>query len=151
MVGSAIAAAGTPAQREALEGLSAGAITAALAQAEPESGYDLAQVRTRAERSGEGWVLNGAKAVVTAGEHADLFLVSARTAGAEDDEAGISLFLVSAGTPGLSVRGYGLIDGGRAAEQRHRVQVALEGHGVARLPRRSRKPRFARATGRRPW
>jgi len=116
MVGSAIAAAGTPAQREALEGLIAGAITAALAQAEPESGYDLAQVRTRAERSGDGWVLNGAKAVVTAGEHADLFLVSARTAGAEDDEAGISLFLVSAGTPGLSVCGYGLIDGGRAAE-----------------------------------
>ncbi|CAB3625250.1 acyl-CoA dehydrogenase family protein [Achromobacter pestifer] len=116
MVGSAIAAAGSPAQREALDGLISGAITAALAQGEPESGYDLAQVRTRAERTGDGWVLNGAKSVVAAGEHADLFLVSARTAGAEDDEAGISLFLVSAGTPGLTLRGYGLIDGGRAAE-----------------------------------
>ena len=42
--------------------------------------------------------------------------MSARTSGDEDDEAGISLFLVSAGTPGLTVRGYGLIDGGRAAE-----------------------------------
>ncbi|KAG0754501.1 hypothetical protein G6F22_020965 [Rhizopus arrhizus] len=52
MVGSAIAAAGTPAQREALEGLIAGAITAALAQAEPESGYDLAQVRTRGRDGG---------------------------------------------------------------------------------------------------
>src|SRR6478609_4073966 len=116
MVGSALAAAGTPAQREALDGLIAGGITAALAQGEPDSGYDLNQVRTRAERAGDGWVINGAKAVVTAGEHADLFLVSARSAGAEDDEAGVSLFLVSAGTPGLSVRGYGLIDGGRAAE-----------------------------------
>ena len=116
VVGSAIAAAGTPAQREALDGLVAGGITVALAQAEPDSGYDLNHVRTRAERGAGGWVLDGAKAVVNAGEHADLYLVSARTSGAEDNEAGISLFLVSAGTPGLSARGYGLIDGGRAAE-----------------------------------
>ena len=116
MVGSAIARAGSPAQREALDGLIAGGITAALAAAEPTSGYALNDVRTRAERSGDGWVLNGAKAVVTGGEHADLFLVSARTAGADDDESGISLFLVSAGTPGVTARGYDLIDGGRAAE-----------------------------------
>lgn len=116
MVGSAIAQAGTPAQREALDGLTAGAITAALAQAEPDSGYELERVTTRAERSGDGWVLNGTKAVVAAGEHADLFLVSARTSGADDDMDGISLFLVSAGTPGLTLRGYGLIDGGRAAD-----------------------------------
>ncbi|MCG2606609.1 MAG: acyl-CoA dehydrogenase, partial [Achromobacter sp.] len=116
MVGSAIARAGSAAQREALDGLIAGSITAALAAAEPGSGYALNEVRARAERSGDGWTLNGAKAVVTGGEHADLFLVSARTSGAEDDAAGISLFLVSAGTPGVTVRGYDLIDGGRAAE-----------------------------------
>ncbi len=124
MVGSAIARAGNAAQHEALDGLIAGSITAALAAAEPQSGYALSDVRTRAERSGDGWVLNGAKAVVTAGEHADLFLVSARSAGADDDAAGISLFLVSAGTPGLSARGYDLIDGGRAAELTL-TQVAL--------------------------
>lgn len=116
MVGSAIARAGNPAQREALDGLIAGGITAALAAAEPDGGYALNAVRTRAERRGDGWVLNGAKAVVAGGEHADLLLVSARTAGAEDDEAGISLFLVSAGTAGVTARGYELIDGGRAAE-----------------------------------
>lgn len=116
MVGSAIAAAGSPAQREALDGLIAGSLTAALAHAEPASGYDLNQVATRAEPSSDGWVLNGAKAVVYAGEHADLFLVSARTAGNVDDESGIGLFLVTRGTPGLALRGYGLIDGGRAAE-----------------------------------
>lgn len=124
MVGSAIARAGNAAQRDALDGLIAGGITAALAAAEPQSGYALSDVRTRAERSGDGWFLNGAKAVVAAGEHADLFLVSARTAGADDEEAGISLFLVSAGTPGLTARGYGLIDGGRAAELTFE-QVAL--------------------------
>ena len=116
MVGSVIARAGSPAQREALDGLIAGGITAALAAAEPDGGYALNAVRTRAERSGDGWVLNGAKAVVAGGEHADLLLVSARTGGAEDDEAGISLFLVSAGTAGVAARGYELIDGGRAAE-----------------------------------
>jgi alkylation response protein AidB-like acyl-CoA dehydrogenase len=116
MVGSAIAAAGSPVQREALDGLIAGSLTAALAHAEPASGYDLNQVATRAEPSPDGWVLNGAKAVVYAGEHADLFLVSARTAGNVDDESGIGLFLVTRGTPGLALRGYGLIDGGRAAE-----------------------------------
>lgn len=116
MVGSAIARAGNPAQREALDGLIAGGITAALAAAEPDGGYALNAVRTRAERRGDGWVLNGAKAVVAGGEHADLLLVSARTGGAEDDEAGISLFLVSAGTAGVTARGYELIDGGRAAE-----------------------------------
>ncbi len=116
MVGSAIARAGSAAQREALDGLIAGSITAALAAAEPGSGYALNEVRARAERSGDGWTLNGAKAVVTDGEHADLFLVSARTSGAEDDAAGIRLFLASAGTPGVTVRGYDLIDGGRAAE-----------------------------------
>jgi len=116
MAGSAIAAAGTPAQRDTLDGLIAGALTVSLAHAEPESGYELTQVSTRAEPGSGGWVLNGAKAVVAAGEHADLFLVSARSAGTADDESGISLFLVNAGTPGLALRGYGLIDGGRAAE-----------------------------------
>jgi alkylation response protein AidB-like acyl-CoA dehydrogenase len=43
-------------------------------------------------------------------------VVSARSVGAVDDEAGISLFLVPAETPGLSRRGYPNIDGGRAAE-----------------------------------
>src|SRR5262249_19247586 len=56
------------------------------------------------------------KAVVLGGEQADFFVVSARTAGATDDEHGISLFIVPAKAQGLSVRGYTLIDGGRAAE-----------------------------------
>jgi alkylation response protein AidB-like acyl-CoA dehydrogenase len=61
-------------------------------------------------------VLEGAKAVVLHGEAADAFVVSARTSGNADDEAGISLFLVDAEAAGISLRGYPLIDGGRAAE-----------------------------------
>jgi alkylation response protein AidB-like acyl-CoA dehydrogenase len=73
-------------------------------------------VQTRADRSGDRWLLNGAKAVVPQGEQADLFLVSARSSGAPDDEAGISLYLVPAKTKGVYVRGAPAIDGGRVAE-----------------------------------
>jgi alkylation response protein AidB-like acyl-CoA dehydrogenase len=60
--------------------------------------------------------LSGAKAVVQHGENASLFLVSARTAGADDEEEGVTLFLVPRDAAGVGVRGYRKIDGGRAAE-----------------------------------
>lgn len=125
MAGDAIAAAGSAEQKQALESLLAGATAIALAHAEPASGYELARVQTRAARDGDGWRLDGAKAVVAQAERADLFVISARTAGAEDEADGISLFLVPAGTPGLGVQGYPLIDGGRGAD------LSLEG---VRLP-----------------
>nr|MBF0685475.1 acyl-CoA dehydrogenase family protein [Pseudomonas sp.] len=78
--------------------------------------HELARVATRAERRDEHWVLNGAKAVVQHGEQAGVFLVSARTAGDVDSEDGISLFLVRRDAPGIGLRGYRNIDGGRAAE-----------------------------------
>ncbi|UUZ63179.1 acyl-CoA dehydrogenase family protein [Polaromonas sp. P1-6] len=116
MAGEAIAAAGNDVQKALLADIIGGTTIAALAHDEPGTHYELARVQTRAERSGDGWVLNGAKAVVPQGEQADLFVVSARTSGAVDGEAGISLFLVPAKTPGLSVRGCPAIDGGRVAE-----------------------------------
>ena len=116
MVGRAISASGTAAQKEMLGGLIDGSTIAALAHDEPGSHYELERVATRAERQGDGWVLNGAKAVVQQGEQAALLLVSARTAGADDAEHGISLFLVPGTSLGLARRGYATIDGGRAAE-----------------------------------
>lgn len=116
LAGDAIAAAGNDAQRALLADLIAGVKMAAFAHDEPDSHYEIARVRTRAERDAKGWKLNGAKAVVAQGEQADLFVVSARTAGEVDSEAGISLFLVPGKTPGLGVRGYPAIDGGRVAE-----------------------------------
>ncbi len=113
---SAIAYAGNEAQKESLADLIAAVRSVAFAHDEPDSGYALSHVVTHARPDGDGWVLDGAKAVVLNAEHADLFVVSARSAGGVDDVDGISLFLVPAGTPGLSVRAYPLIDGGRAAE-----------------------------------
>jgi alkylation response protein AidB-like acyl-CoA dehydrogenase len=116
LVGSAIARAGNSTQKEQLADIIDGTLITALAHDEPGSHYELTRVQTRAERSGEDWVLNGAKAVVLQGEQAGLLLVSARSAGAAGDEAGISLFLVPAKTPGLTVLGCPSIDGGRVAE-----------------------------------
>lgn len=120
MAGEAITAAGNDAQKAVLADIIGGTTMAALAHEEPGAHYELARVQTRAEKmggkGGEGWVLNGAKAVVLQGEQADLFVVSARTSGAVDGEAGISLFLLPAKTKGLVVRGCPAIDGGRVAE-----------------------------------
>ena len=121
MVGEALCAAGSELQKEKLADIIGGGVVASLAHDEADAFYELAQVQTKAERDGNGWVLNGAKAAIVQGEQADLFLVSARTSGNVGAEAGISLFLVPAKTPGLTVRGGPAIDGGRVAE------LALEG------------------------
>ncbi|MBW9103891.1 acyl-CoA dehydrogenase family protein [Paraburkholderia phenoliruptrix] len=116
MVGQALARSGNDAQRARLASLIDGSCIAALAHGEPDSHYELARVTTRAQRNGDSWQLDGAKAVVQHGEHAALFLVSARTEGHDDSEQGVSLFLVPREANGVSVRGYPKIDGGRAAE-----------------------------------
>jgi alkylation response protein AidB-like acyl-CoA dehydrogenase len=142
LVGRAVAAAGSAKQRELIADLVAGTTKAAFAHSEPDSGYEPARVATRAERKGNGWVLQGAKAVVAHAEAADMLLVSARSTGSVDDEAGISLFLVPAKAKGVAMRGYPTIDGGRAAEVvLGRVEVGADallgeaGAGYATLER----------------
>jgi len=85
MAGEAISAAGSAAQKGLLAEIIGGTTIAALAHDEAGSHYELARVQTRAARSGDGWVLDGAKVVVQQGAQADLFVVSARTAGAVDE------------------------------------------------------------------
>ena len=99
-----------------LKGIAEGSERVVLAQQERHSRYRLAQVATKAERAGDGWKLNGRKIVVPAGAQATAFVVSARTGGAEDDAAGVALFLVAADAPGVSVRGYPRQDGASAAD-----------------------------------
>lgn len=113
MVGRALIAAGDTSR---LAGLIEGANVAVLAHDEPGSHYETSLVRTRAEKIDGRWVLNGAKTVVRHAESADHFLVSARISGADDAIEGVALFFVPRDTSGLSVRGYGRIDGGRAGE-----------------------------------
>ncbi len=116
VVGRALIAAGTEAHKARLQDIATGGVIAALAHDEPGSHYELSNVSMTATKTVQGWVLNGAKAVVAFGGQADLLLVSARTAGRSFDTAGISLFLVEGGAASIAKRGYSRIDGGRAAE-----------------------------------
>jgi glutaryl-CoA dehydrogenase len=70
---------------------------------EPDYGSNPAGMITRAERSGDGWVLNGAKMWITNGSMADVAVVWAQT-GEQGDVKGIRGFVVPADTPGFSAR-----------------------------------------------
>lgn len=126
--GGLIEAAGSEAQREELlPGLIEGESLFAFALGEPESRYNLSEVRTRAERNGEGYRLSGRKAVVLHGDSADRLIVCARTDGEETDHDGLSLLLVDPSSRGVEVRGYPTIDGLHAAEvELQDVEVGAE-------------------------
>ncbi|QDY99112.1 pimeloyl-CoA dehydrogenase small subunit [Nitratireductor mangrovi] len=95
-----------------------GALKLAFAHTERGSRFDLNHVTTTATKSGDGWVLSGAKSVVLHGDCADRIFVTARIAGDTRDEAGIGVFLVDATAEGVSRRGYPGQDGLRVAEIR---------------------------------
>jgi len=75
----------------------------ALAVTEPNTGSDVAAIRTRAIRQGDHYIINGSKTFITNGVFGDFVIVAAKT----DPEAGtggISLIIVEHGTPGFSAR-----------------------------------------------
>jgi len=67
---------------------------------EPGSGSDAAALRTRAERTNEGWSLNGTKAFISGGGYSDAYICMVRTG--QEGPKGISTVVVESGTPGLS-------------------------------------------------
>ncbi len=99
-----------------LPGIVDGSVQGALAYVEPQGRFNLADLKTEATASGDGYTLNGYKAVVLNGPSADLLVVSARTGGDQRDESGVSLFLVPGDADGVSRRDYPTVDGLRASE-----------------------------------
>jgi acyl-CoA dehydrogenase len=79
----------------------AGERVAALAITEPDAGSDVAGLRLKAVRDGDGYVLSGSKVFITSGAHADFVVTLARTA--EDPHGGLTFFVVERGMPGFSV------------------------------------------------
>jgi acyl-CoA dehydrogenase len=95
---------GTEAQRRRyLPRLASGDLISAFALTEPDSGSDAASLRSTARRVEGGWVIDGAKRYITNAPAAGLFTVFARTDPDRKGAAGVSAFLVEAGTPGLRV------------------------------------------------
>ena len=72
------------------------------------------RIATRAERAGNGFKISGSKAFVVHGSSADMLVVAARTAGADDDNDGITLFAVPKDAAGLSQDAVRLVDSSMA-------------------------------------
>ncbi|WP_281427020.1 acyl-CoA dehydrogenase family protein [Nonomuraea ceibae] len=106
-VAPSLLAFGTDEQRHAfLPPIARGECFFAIGMSEPDSGSDLASVRTRADRADGGWLLTGTKVWTTGAHRAHGFIVLARTspqAGA-DRHAGLSQFIVDLRTPGVTIR-----------------------------------------------
>jgi alkylation response protein AidB-like acyl-CoA dehydrogenase len=108
----------SPLAREWIGRVIAGEVRFAVAQLEPGSRFDLAQVATRAVRRGSGWRLHGLKDSVRGAPFATHLLVTARTGGGERDPAGVGTFVVACDASGISTREYPTVDGSRAADLR---------------------------------
>ena len=97
---------GTRDQRLAvLPAVLSGRESSSLAVTEPGGGSDVAALRTRARREGNGWRLDGEKTFITAGLASRWYVVAARTGG--EGIGGVSLFLVEWGIPGFERRSVG--------------------------------------------
>jgi alkylation response protein AidB-like acyl-CoA dehydrogenase len=93
-------------RRKLLPGIARGEIFFAIGMSEPDSGSDLASVRTKAVKVDGGWQLTGSK-IWTSGAHlAHYFIVLARSAAldAEHRHAGLSQFIVALDAPGIDIR-----------------------------------------------
>ena len=86
-----------------LPDIASGKTVISFALTEPEAGSDSAAVQTRAVLDGDCYVLNGTKRFITNANKASLFTVMARSDALKPGAAGVSAFLVSRGSPGLSV------------------------------------------------
>lgn len=94
---------GTEAQKQKyLPGFCTGELIGAHGMSEPDSGSDAYRLRTRAERTSEGYLLNGTKMFVTNAPIADVALVFA-TVNPDKGIGGVTAFIVEKGTPGFRV------------------------------------------------
>lgn len=75
----------------------------ALGYSEPGCGSDLASLKTKAERSGEGWLINGQKMFTTSAHFADWYWLAVRTDPTVPKHKGISLFLVPMNDKGITI------------------------------------------------
>lgn len=96
-----IAKAGTAEQKQKFVApVLAGEKIAALAITEPSGGSDVANLKTRATRDGEHYIVNGSKTFITSGMRADYITTAVRTGG--DGMGGVSLLVIEGDTQGLS-------------------------------------------------
>jgi len=140
VIGAAlISECGTDAQKQALlPDIAGGSLHLAFAHSERQARFDLADVRTAAKKTPDGWRLDGSKTAVLDGNAAGQIIVSARVDDGSGKPGKLCLFLVPQGTRGLASRDYPRLGGGRACNlELSGVQLpadALLGDGGDALP-----------------
>lgn len=107
---TALSRSGDATSQALLPQVASGERTLAWAHDEAAARHAACWVETQARPQGGQWTLQGGKALVLNAPQADAFIVSARTAGQPGDAQGLGLFLVDAGSAGLKLRAYRLID-----------------------------------------
>ena len=108
--GPNIAKNGTAEQkREFLPGIVSGELSFSIGMSEPDSGSDLASLRTRAVPHSDGWIVNGTKVWTTGAFHATHILTLLRTS--DDKHAGLTQFIIDRHSEGMTVSPIPFIDG----------------------------------------
>jgi alkylation response protein AidB-like acyl-CoA dehydrogenase len=117
LAGGLISSLGSKEQVESIiPNIISGDVRYAFAHSEPQSRFDLFDVKTSAATDGDDFILNGFKSVVFGGPIATHLIISARTSGDQRDTNGITLFLVDKKSEGLTLQNYPTIDEYRASE-----------------------------------
>jgi acyl-CoA dehydrogenase len=88
-------------KKKYLPGCVSGDTITAIAMTEPNTGSDLAAIRTNFVEDGDSFVINGQKTFISNGLNCDLLILAAKDFKVEDPHASLSLFLIPAGTPGF--------------------------------------------------
>ena len=99
-------------QKRFLPGIASGEVWWSQGYSEPGSGSDLASLKTRAERKGDKYIVNGQKTWTTLGQFGDWIFCLVRTNTEVKQQAGISFLLVDMKSKGVTVRPIKLLDGG---------------------------------------
>ncbi len=118
MVAPVIMAFGTQEQQQRhLPGIMSGEVWWSQGYSEPGSGSDLASVKTRAERQGDKYIVNGQKAWTTLGQYGDWIFCLVRTDNSGKPQTGISFLLIDMKSPGVTVRPVIMLDGGHEVNE----------------------------------
>ncbi len=112
MVAPVIMAFGNPEQQQRfLPGIASGEVWWSQGYSEPGSGSDLASLKTRAERKGDKYIVNGQKTWTTLAQHGDWIFCLVRTSTEGKPQTGISFLLIDMKSPGVTVRPIIMLDG----------------------------------------
>eukprot|EP01031_Cornospumella_fuschlensis_P039568 gene39568-48172_t len=104
-------------QQRFLPGIASGEVWWSQGYSEPGSGSDLASVKTRAERQGNQYIVNGQKTWTTLGQYGEWIFCLVRTSTEGKPQTGISFLLIDMKSPGVTVRPITMLDGGHEVNE----------------------------------